>query len=111
MEDADPDDLFLVLIFGLRVKGRLSYVEPGQSTARLTPWSFVTVPTEAFLKPINWHQPIDGNNSTEVFLLLVEIRGDVGAEQREKGGDSERFVAVANQLIVNGVSIKVNTEK
>ena len=45
-------------------------------------------------------------NTTEVFLLAVQIRGDIVAHEGEEGGDTERFVAVAHDLKVDGVLVK-----
>lgn len=45
-------------------------------------------------------------NPTEVFLLAVQIRGDIVAHEGEEGGDTERFVAVAENLKVDGVLVE-----
>lgn len=47
----------------------------------------------------------------EVFLLGVHVGRNVLAQEREKGGNRKRLVAVADQLIVDGFVVEVDLQE
>lgn len=62
-------------------------------------------------KPVDWPYPwLDGLHLTEKRLLRVEIRRNIVAEESKKGRNGECFVAVGNDLEVNGVPVPFNLE-
>lgn len=68
------------------------------------------LPTAAFLKPINRPDPRFWFDPTKIFLLGMQIRGDVMAEQSEESGDGEGFVGGADQAVVHGVLVEEDAE-
>lgn len=62
------------------------------------------------LKPSQRPNPRLGLNPTEVVLLAMQIGRDIVAHEAEESGDTEGFVAVADNLEINRVIVKEDTE-
>jgi len=93
MVDADPVD-----------------VEPRQAALGGAPGPAFAA--AAFLEPVKGPHPgLDGVEVAEEFFLLVQVRGDVVAEQSEEGRDGEGLVAVADYLVVDGVPVEAQREE
>lgn len=67
-------------------------------------------PAAALLKPINRPDPRFWFDPTKIFLLRMQIRGDIMTEQSEESGDGEGFVGRADQAVVHGVLVEVDAE-
>jgi hypothetical protein len=67
--------------------------------------------TGAFLKPRNRPDPIVGFNLSEVVLLSMHVGSDVLAKQRKERGNGEGFVAVSDELVIDGVLVKVYAQE
>lgn len=75
------------------------YIEPGQATSRYAQDALLFSAC-TFLQTKNAPEPVYRRNLTEIILLLVEVRRDVVAEERKERGNSEGFVAVAEDFKV-----------
>lgn len=79
-------------------------VEPCQPALWRPPST--TIASAAFGKPGDGPHPwLDGRHVTKVVLLLVQVGGDIVAHERKEGGYGEGFVAVADDLVVDGVPV------
>ena len=93
MVDADPYD-----------------IEPRQATPRCPPRPALS--TAASTEPIQGPDPrLDRLHVSKVFLLLVEVWGDVVAHEREEGRYGKGLVAVADDLEVDGVPVEAQREE
>lgn len=68
------------------------------------------LPTTALLSPIHRPDPRFGLNPAEIFLLRMQIRGDIVAEQGEEGGNGKRLVRMTDQAVVHGVLVEEDAE-
>jgi hypothetical protein len=87
LKDAEPDD-----------------IEPGQAALGSAEWTFV-LSTGTLLHPGKWPDPIFGDEGPKVFFLVMDVGGNVIADEGEEGGDGEGFVAVAQDFEVDGVAV------
>ena len=84
---ADPDD-----------------VEPRQAALRGPPGAAVAA--AAFGKPVDGPHPgYHGLHVAEVILLVVQVGGDIMAHKGKEGGNGKCFIAVADDLIIDGMPV------
>ena len=88
LEDAEPDD-----------------VEPGQATPRFAEGTSILA-AGAVLQAEDAPEPVDGLEGAEVVLLVVQVGGDVVAEEGEEGADGEGLVAALEDVVVDGVLVE-----
>lgn len=93
------------MIFNAHVRSRflVSYIEPCQAAARHPPNTFL--PAGYLLQPGYRPEPVFRLYCTKVVLLTVQIGSNIATHQRKEGGDRERFVAVAQNAVVNGMFV------
>lgn len=83
---------------------RYTHIKPRQPAPRLPERSLV-LPTRTLLQTKHTPEPILRLHRPEEDLLLVQIRRDIVAQQREKARDGERLVAIPQDLVVDRVLI------
>lgn len=84
----------------------IPYVKPGQAASGSPQPPFVSTAC-AFLEIFHGPDPFPGCDGPEVDLLLMEIRGNVGAKQTEERGYRECLVTVSDDLKVDTVIVIV----
>ena len=100
----------LLLVYGFEANStstagdERSYVEPGQAASRYAQGTLV-FSASTFLQAEDTPKPVYRSDLAEIILLLVQVRGDVVAQECEEGGNGEGFVAVAEDFKVDGVFV------
>ena len=87
-----------------------TYVEPRQPASRL-PQPTLVFAARTFLHPCDWPNPVLWLDIPEVFLLFVEIWCDIVAHECKEAGNGESFIAVSQNLEVNGFLVIEIAEK
>lgn len=101
LENTDPDNLcFRELVIESDPCSR-TYVEPRQPAPWL-PQPALVLASRALLHPCDWPDPVLWLHVSEILLLLVQIRRNVVAHEREEAGNGEGFIAVSQNLEVYG---------
>lgn len=85
-------------------------IKPGQTTLRSSPRS--PTPATCFGKPIHWPYPrFYRAHMSKEFLLFMQIRCYIMAQESKERSNCEGFVAVADNLEVDGMPIVVYTQE
>jgi hypothetical protein len=84
-------------------------IEPGKTTSRSSPRPSVT--TTAFSHPAEGPNPSFWLYASKVILLVVQIRRYVVAKEGEERGYCKSFVAVADDLVVDGLPVEPKGEE
>lgn len=92
------------------IHANLSYIEPGQSTARVPPTAAMSEAAFPLLKPSQRPKPRLGLNPTEIVLLAMKVGRDVVAHEAKESSDTEGFVAVSDDLEIDRVIVEENAE-
>lgn len=66
--------------------------------------------TLPFLKPTQRPEPSLGLDTPEIIFLAMQVGRNVVAHEGEESGDTKGFVAVAEDLDVDGVLVEENAE-
>lgn len=93
------------MILNVYARGRflMSYIEPCQAAPRHPPNTFL--PAGNLLQPGYRPDPVFRLYCAKVILLAMQVGGNITTHQRKEGGDRERFVAVAQDAVVNGMFV------
>lgn len=109
LEDSNPNNLHSQYTSRSKLQGDQSYIKPGQPTPGNPPDPIFRA-SSALLQPRDGPNPLFRLDSAKVVLLAMEIGGDIMAQQREEGGNRERFVAVAHHAIVDSMFVEEDAQ-